>query len=157
MSKGPRKELLHSRPVVLRFSSFLPADIPRPAWTHFPIPRKRVGEELNLPVAPALWKSLLKAIDYIIGLGAFPTVCVFRPTMGSDMEGWSPPRYEDMLIVFRHVYEAYRRNNIPIDVTPNIEVSLVVQPGDTRYLAPAEWSCSYYDLKMRLLTDVTPA
>jgi hypothetical protein len=99
-------------------------------------------------------EDTLKAIDYITGLGAFPTVCIFRPTIGSGMEDWSPPRYEDMLIVFRHVYEACRRNNIPVDVTPNIEVSLVVQPGDTRYLAPAEWSSSYYDLKMGLLKHV---
>ena len=57
------------------------------------------------------------------------------------MEHWPPPRYEDMLIVFRHLYEACRRNNIPIDVTPNIEVSLIVQPGDTRYLAPRDFRC----------------
>ena len=80
-------------------------------------------------------EDTLRAIDYITGIGAFPTVCIFRPTIGSDMEQWPSPRYEDMLVVFRHVYEACRRNNIPIDVTPNIEVSLIVQPGDTRYLA----------------------
>jgi hypothetical protein len=78
----------------------------------------------------------LSAIDYITSLGAFPTVCVFRPTIGSDMEHWSPPKFEDMLAVFRHVYDACRRHLIPVDVTPNIEVSLVVQPGDTLYLAP---------------------
>ena len=88
------------------------------------------------------------AIDYIAGVGAFPTVCVFRPTVGSDMEEWPPPRYEDMLIVFRHLYEACRRNQIPIDVAPNIEVSLVVQPGDTRYLAPRTWASRWYDFKM---------
>jgi hypothetical protein len=53
-----------------------------------------------------------------------------------------------MLVVFRHLYEACRKNNIPIDVTPNIEVSLIVQPGDTRYLAPRNWSTRWYALKM---------
>jgi len=92
----------------------------------------------------------LRAIDYITGLGAFPTVCIFRPTIGSHMEHVPPPRYEDMLIVFRHLYEACRRNNIPIDVTPNIEVSLIVQPGDTRYLAPRNFASSFYQAEMAL-------
>lgn len=92
----------------------------------------------------------LRAIDYITGLGAFPTVCIFRPTIGSDMERVPPPRYEDMLIIFRHLYEACRRNRIPIDVTPNIEVSLIVQPGDTRYLAPRNFASSFYHAEMAL-------
>ena len=93
-------------------------------------------------------EDTLKAIDYITGLGAFPTVCIFRPTIGADMEQWPSPRYEDMLVVFRHLYEACRKNNIPIDVTPNIEVSLIVQPGDTRYLAPRNWGTQWYAVKM---------
>ncbi|HEV2175592.1 MAG TPA: radical SAM protein [Terriglobia bacterium] len=96
-------------------------------------------------------EDTVRAIDYITGVGAFPTVCIFRPTKGSDMEGWPPPRYEEMRTVFAHVYEACRRNNIPIDVTPGIEVSLVVQPGDTRYLAPGGWPSAWYDLKMKVM------
>ncbi|MGD1102625.1 MAG: radical SAM protein [Terriglobia bacterium] len=95
-------------------------------------------------------EDTLHAIDYITGIGAFPTVCIFRPTIGSDMEQWPSPRYEDMLIVFRHLYEACRRNHIPIDVTPNIEVSLIVQPGDTRYLAPRNMASSFYHAEMAL-------
>jgi len=52
------------------------------------------------------------------------------------------------VVVFRHLYEACRRNNIPMDVTPNIEVSLIVQPGDTRYLAPRNAASRWYNLKM---------
>lgn len=95
-------------------------------------------------------EDTLKAVNYITGLGAFPTVCIFRPTIGADMEFWPSPRYEDMLIVFRHVYEACRKNNIPMDVTPNIEVSLIVQPGDTRYLAPRDLRSFGYNLEMGL-------
>jgi hypothetical protein len=95
-------------------------------------------------------EDTLRAIDYITGIGAFPTVCIFRPTVGSDMERWPSPRYEDMLAIFRHVYEACRRHDIPIDVTPNIEVSLIVQPGDTRYLAPRTASSFFYHAKMAL-------
>jgi len=96
-------------------------------------------------------EDTLKAIDMIAGLGAFPTVCIFRPTIGSDMEHWPSPRYEDMIVVFRHLYEACRKNNIPVDVTPNIEVSLVVQPGDTRYLAEPGWATTLYEAKINLL------
>ena len=95
-------------------------------------------------------EDTLKAIDYITGIGAFPTVCIFRPTIGADMEQWPSPRYEDMLVVFRHVYEACRRNNIPMDVTPNIEVSLIVQPGDARYLAPRNAASFLYHAEMGL-------
>jgi hypothetical protein len=93
----------------------------------------------------------LKAVDYITGLGAFPTVCIFRPTVGSDMQDWPSPHYEDMIVVFRYLYEACRRNGIPMDVTPNIEVSLVVQPGDTRYLAPDNAESHLYDWKLRVM------
>ncbi len=105
--------------------------------------------EIIVGVEPLV--DTLKAIDYIAGLGAFPTVCIFRPTKGSDMENWPPPRYEPMRDVFEHLYEACRRNSIPIDVTPNIEVSLIVQPGDTRYLAPPGWRSLWYDLQTKML------
>jgi hypothetical protein len=35
-------------------------------------------------------------------------------------------------------------------VTPNIEVSLIVQPGDTRYLAPHTLKSSLYHAQMAL-------
>jgi hypothetical protein len=35
-------------------------------------------------------------------------------------------------------------------VTPNIEVSLIVQPGDTRYLAPHNLASSFYHAEMAL-------
>lgn len=81
-------------------------------------------------------EDTLRAIDYITDIGAFPTVCIFRPVIGSDMEDVPPPQYEDMLIVMRYMYEACMRKNIPIGVAPNIEVSLIVQPDDARYLVP---------------------
>ena len=115
---------------------------------------KRLGKgacsgEIIAGVEPL--EDTLRAIDYITGIGAFPTVCIFRPTIGSDMEHWPSPRYEDMLVVFRHLHEACRRNRIPIDVTPNIEVSLIVQPGDTRYLAPRGAASRYYHAEMALM------
>lgn len=113
------------------------------------LPKGACSGEIIAGIEPL--EDTLRAIDAIAQLGAFPTVCIFRPTAGSDMEEWPPPRYEEMLVVFRHLYEACRRNGIPMDVTPNIEVSLVVQPGDTRYLAPDSAASRWYDFKMKAL------
>ena len=96
-------------------------------------------------------EDTLQAIDYITSVGAFPTVCIFRPTIGSDLENYPPPRYEEMLPIFRFVYEACRRKGIPMDIAPNIEVSLVVQPGDTRYLAPRTLGARGYNLAQAAL------
>ncbi len=98
------------------------------------LPKGAVSGEIIAGLEPV--ERTLEAIDRITALGAFPTVCVFRPTIGSDMATWDPPRYEDMRTVMAHVYEACRRHWIPIGAAPNIEVSIVVNPDDTALLAP---------------------
>lgn len=98
------------------------------------MPRGAVSGELIAGIEPI--DDTLTAIDYVAGLGAFPTVCVFRPTVGSDMQDWPPPNYDDMRRVMQHVYDACRRNWIPIGAAPNIEVSIVVNPDDAAMLAP---------------------
>jgi len=106
------------------------------------LPRGAVSGEIIAGLEPI--EDTLAAIDYITSVGAFPTVCVFRPTVGSDLEGHPVPEFDSMLRVFRHVYEACRRHWIPIDLAPNIDVSLIVQPGDTLYLAePGLRSAAY--------------
>ena len=45
----------------------------------------------------------LRAIDYITSAGAFPTVCIFRPVIGSDLEHHPSPRYEDMRLVMKQI------------------------------------------------------
>lgn len=100
------------------------------------MPRGAVSGELIAGIEPV--DDTLRAIDFIAGLGAFPTVCVFRPTVGADMQDWPSPQYADMRRVMAHVYEACRRNWIPIGAAPNIEVSLVVNPDDAALLAPRD-------------------
>jgi len=89
-------------------------------------------------------ESTLQAIDFITSLGAFPTVCIFRPLPGSAMEHWPPPEYEDMCTVMRHVWQACRDRRVPIGLAPNIDVSLIVQPADTAYLAAGGWRDTTY-------------
>jgi hypothetical protein len=104
------------------------------------MPRGAVSGEIIAGIEPI--DSTLRAIDVIAGLGAFPTVCVFRPTAGSDMEDVPPPSFADMRRVMVHMYDACRRHWLPIGVAPNIEVSLVVTPDDAALLA--ERRTGYY-------------
>jgi hypothetical protein len=108
-----------------------------------------VSGEIIAGVEPI--EDTMRAIDYITSVGAFPTVCVFRPVIGSDMERHPAPRYEDMRAVFEHVYRACLRNGIPMGLAPNIEVSLVCQPDDTRYLAPPGWRSWLYERKLAVM------
>ena len=94
-----------------------------------------------------------RGIDRIVNAGAFPTVCIFRPTIGSEMENVSPPDPEPMKEVFRYVYEACRRARIPIGILP-IEVSLVVQPEEAEALTEARMFSAIYDWTNRALRQV---
>ncbi|MBW1696379.1 MAG: radical SAM protein [Deltaproteobacteria bacterium] len=75
----------------------------------------------------------IQAIDWITSVGAVPTVCVFRPLRGTDYENVPPPSTEDMIPVFRRMYEACMEKGLMIGVAPNIKVSLVILPEEGRY------------------------
>lgn len=91
-----------------------------------------------------------RAIDYITSVGCFPTVCIFRPVIGSDMEHYPSPKPEEMIEVMRHVYESCMRRGIPTGMAPNIEVSLIVNPDDAKYLAPASLLKGLYEMRRRV-------
>jgi hypothetical protein len=112
------------------------------------LPRGAVSGEIIAGVEPI--ERTLEGIDRIAALGAFPTVCIFRPTIGSDMQDWPSPSYEDMRRVMAHVYDACRRHWIPIGAAPNIEVSLVVNPDDAALLAPRTAGFYTYEAFRRL-------
>lgn len=95
-------------------------------------------------------EDTLAAIDYITSVGAFPTVCIFRPVIGAEMEKFPSPSYEDMRHVMQYMYESCKRNNIPIGMAPNIEVSLIVNPDDAKYLSPRNWSWRWYETKLQV-------
>ncbi|MCB1053301.1 MAG: hypothetical protein KDC71_22055, partial [Acidobacteria bacterium] len=75
-------------------------------------------------------ESTMAAIDRITSVGAIPTVCVFRPLIGTDLEALTPPKTADMVPVFRHLYEACMEKGLPIGLAPNIHVSLVLTPDE---------------------------
>lgn len=81
-------------------------------------------------------ESSIQAIDWLTERGAIPTVCVFRPLLGTDMKDHSPPETETLLPVFRHLFEACMKHHLPIGLAPNIHVSLVLLPDESRFLSP---------------------
>lgn len=109
----------------------------------------KVSGEIIAGIEPI--EDTLRAIDYITSIGAFPTVCIFRPLPGSKMENHPSPSAEEMLKVFKHLYYSMRKNNIPMGIIPNIEVSLVVNPDDTKYLVEKDLKWYLYDFELKIL------
>jgi hypothetical protein len=91
--------------------------------------------------------STKRGIDRIVAAGAFPTVCIFRPTIGSELENAPPPDPWAMREVFAHLYEACRDAGLPIGILP-IEVSLVVQPEEAAELVSPGFSSFAYECKL---------
>jgi hypothetical protein len=91
-----------------------------------------------------------RGIDRIVSAGAFPTVCIFRPTIGSEMEDVAPPEPDDMKEVFAHLYGACRAAQLPIGILP-IEVSLVVQPEECADLVEPDFTSRLYGWEMAAL------
>jgi hypothetical protein len=81
--------------------------------------------------------SSIAAIDWITSVGGIPTVCVFRPLAGTDMEEAPPPRTEDLVPVFRRLYDACMERGLPIGAAPNVHVSLVLLPEECRWFSSA--------------------
>ncbi len=92
-------------------------------------------------------ESSIRAIDWITSVGAIPTVCVFRPLLGTDLAAEPPPRTEDLVPVFRRLYEACMERGLPIGCAPNVHVSLVLLPEECRYLSPRRYPWQSLKLK----------
>ena len=116
------------------------------------MPAGSVSGEIIAGVEPLA--RTFEAIDLIAKCRAFPTVCIFRPTVGSDMESWEPPTYDDMRSVMAHVFDACRRHWIPIGLAPGVETSLVVTPDETALLAQRDAGFYVYETYLRLASFV---
>lgn len=106
--------------------------------------RGRVSGEIIAGVEPI--EATKRGIDRIVSAGAFPTVCIFRPTIDSEMEDVPPPDPEAMREVFAYLHESCRRAGLPIGILP-IEVSLVVQPEEASALVKPTFADHAYRLK----------
>ncbi len=95
--------------------------------------------------------SSIAAIDWITSVGGVPTVCVFRPLVGTDMEDEPPPRTEDLVPVFRRLYEACMERNLPIGVAPNIHVSLVLLPEECRWFVDRPGRFFWKEMRLKAM------
>ena len=121
------------------------------AYTSRKLGRGRVSGEIIAGLEPIA--ATMRGIDRIVEAGAFPTVCIFRPTIGSELENEPPPDPEAMKDVFAHLYQACRDAGLPVGVLP-IEVSLVVQPEETADLLPPSLSTRLYQWKLAALRQL---
>lgn len=96
-------------------------------------------------------ESSMAAIDWLTERGAIPTVCVFRPLLGTDYADLAPPRTEDMVPVFRHLYEACMKRRLPIGIAPNVNVSLVMLPDEGRFLVRDEDRYRFAEARLAVL------
>jgi hypothetical protein len=110
--------------------------------------RGRVSGEIIAGIEPIA--ATKRGIDRIVAAGAFPTVCIFRPTTGSEMEDVPPPDPNAMKEVFAHLYESCRDAGLPVGVLP-IEVSLVVQPEECEELVGPSFSSRLYQWRCSAL------
>jgi uncharacterized radical SAM superfamily protein len=92
-------------------------------------------------------ESSIRAIDWITSVGAIPTVCVFRPLVGTDMEDAPPPQTADLIPVFKRLYEACMEKGLPIGCAPNVHVSLVLLPEECRGLSTRRFPWQTLKLK----------
>ncbi len=92
-------------------------------------------------------ESSIRAIDWITSVGAIPTVCVFRPLTGTDLEETPPPHSEDLVPVFTRLYEACMERGLPIGCAPNVHVSLVLLPEECRSLSGRRFPLQTLKLK----------
>lgn len=79
-------------------------------------------------------RSSMAAIDWMTARGTIPTVCVFRPLVGTDYAERPPPQTSDLVPVFRRLYEACMERGLPIGLAPHLRVSLVLLPEECRTL-----------------------
>jgi hypothetical protein len=97
-------------------------------------------------------QSTIKAIEYFAKLGVVSNICVFRPSIGTELELLSPPSSESIEIVFKRMYEVCVENNIPIGTAPNIKVSLIILPEEGQFFCSPRIDLKNFMFKAKLLS-----
>jgi len=80
----------------------------------------------------------IAAVDWLTDVGAVPTICVFRPVIGTHYAEVPPPKTDDVAPVFAHAYMRCMERGLPIGIAPNVKVSIVMNPEEGRWLLPPE-------------------
>jgi hypothetical protein len=91
-----------------------------------------VNGEIIAGLEPA--SSSRAAIAWLVERGAIPTVCVFRPLVGTALARLDPPATADVLPIFRDLWTKTMGAGLPVGGAPNVRVSLVMLPEECRWL-----------------------
>ncbi|MEZ6007967.1 MAG: hypothetical protein R3F05_09355 [Planctomycetota bacterium] len=81
-------------------------------------------------------ESSRAAVDWLVDLGAIPTICVFRPVLGTPLEGQEPPSTDALVPLFAHAWHRTIARGLPVGIAPGIHVSIVLTPEEWRWLVP---------------------
>ena len=96
-------------------------------------------------------EDTMEAIEWITDVGAVPTVCVFRPLIGTMAEQLPPPDTDELVPVFARVYDACLEKNLPIGIAPNIEVSIILKPEECLYFSQNRDKYAWKERKMAMM------
>ena len=80
--------------------------------------------------------SSAAAVDWLTDLGAIPTICVFRPVVGTPYADRPPPDSDDLAPLFARAWHRCMERNLPLGIAPNVHVSIVLTPEEWRWLVP---------------------
>jgi hypothetical protein len=97
-------------------------------------------------------ESTIAGIEWLTSVGAIPTVCVFRPLVGTDYAHLPPPDTAPLVPVFRRLYESCMERGLPIGCAPDIHVSLVLLPEESSYFSTRRYPLR--ELRRRALASV---
>lgn len=112
----------------------------------------RVAGEIIVGLEPIT--DSIKAVEKFAQFGAVSTVCVFRPCIGTDLEKLSPPNPKEVSKVFKRMYEVCIENDIPVDIAPNVKVSLVILPYEGRFFLEKNLKVFLFQIKMAALKKI---
>jgi hypothetical protein len=73
---------------------------------------------------------------------------------GTDYEDMPPPKTEDLVAVFAHLYDRCMERRLPVGVAPNIHVSLVLLPEECGWLSSRRRRHWSHRLKLELARRV---
>ena len=96
-------------------------------------------------------EETLEAIKWITDVGAIPTVCVFRPLIGTKDEDAPLPDAKAQAPVFAKMNDRCMEKGLPIGIAANIEVSIILKPEEGRYFSKAPNRYPWRQRKLKLM------
>jgi hypothetical protein len=95
--------------------------------------RGRIHGEIIAGLEPP--EDTIRGVEMFARWGAATTICIFRPTVGTDMQDSPPPKYEEMVPIYRRAYEIWMENDVPLGIAPGIKVAMTLMPEEAAYFA----------------------